>query len=174
MPVIYRMWALCRLQPTMKWQQEWAPPHMHSFRRSHGPEDVYWDIALHAEHTLTRKETDPPFLGLLGISLDYDKCFDMLPHSTMFAVAEKAGMDPGLVRALRGIYSQVRRRFKAANGHGPSFKSTNGALQGCAMSIILINLMQAVWSRCLEAEIQGARALFFADDSNILARSVPR
>eukprot|EP00973_Karenia_brevis_P059281 8252884-Karenia_brevis.AAC.1 len=39
MSVIYRLWALRRLQDMKSWQEAWAPASMHGFRPGHSPED---------------------------------------------------------------------------------------------------------------------------------------
>ena len=76
-------------------------------------------------------------------------------------------MDDKVLRPLRAIYTDLERRFKVGGGLGLPFKPTNGILQGCPLSVILINLLQAVWTRAVKAETQ-VDAISYADDATIL------
>eukprot|EP00973_Karenia_brevis_P066850 9293059-Karenia_brevis.AAC.1 len=46
MSVIYRLWALRRLQDLKLWQEKWAPAGVHGFRAGHSPDDIFWALAL--------------------------------------------------------------------------------------------------------------------------------
>ena len=52
MSVIYRLWAVRRLQDLKRWQEGWASKAQHGFRSGHSPADVYWSIALKVEAAL--------------------------------------------------------------------------------------------------------------------------
>ena len=43
----------------------------------------------------------PPALGGQGMSIDYVKCFDLIPQAVVLALALVLGMDPGMCCALR-------------------------------------------------------------------------
>ena len=77
----------------------------HGFRPGHGPEDVWYDIALHVEESL--------LLGtpLGGGTLDYSKCFDRIPQGILLKLAEHLGIASAILGPIRGMYSQLRRRF---------------------------------------------------------------
>jgi hypothetical protein len=76
--IIYRLWAAARLSDLKDWQESWASTGQHGFRQRHGPEDVYWAVALHLEAALLNG--DP----ILGVNFDYTKCFDLIPHGLLF------------------------------------------------------------------------------------------
>ena len=57
----------------MAWQEQWCQTNQHGYRCRHGCEDVWWALALKVEHALLTDET------LVGVSLDYAKCFDRVP-----------------------------------------------------------------------------------------------
>lgn len=71
------------------------------------------------------------------IAVDLSEAFDNVPEKVTFAVLAKMGIDQGLLRALRGMYNQIERRFKLGRYVGESFRSTNGILQGCPISAML-------------------------------------
>jgi len=122
---VYRLWAATRLRDAVMWQESWAQTGQHGFRMGR------------------------------GILLDYSKCFDRLPHNIMLKLAEKTGAHARLMAPLRRIYAAIRRRFKVAGGVGKEFKATNGILQGCPLSVVLLNLMVAVWARAVSEETMG-------------------
>ena len=71
------------------------------------------------------------------------------------------------MRPLRAIYADLERRFKVGGGLVTPFRPTNGILQGCPLSVILINLLQAVWTRAVLAETE-ADPTSYADDATLL------
>ena len=77
------------------------------------------------------------------IAIDLSKAFDNVPIDIVFAVCKKMGMNDGLWRAMRGMYDAFQRRFKMGS---EAFKDTNGILQGCPLSVMLLNGLMAVLS----------------------------
>ena len=54
-------------------------------------------------------------------------------------------MDVGEHRAVAGMYRQLMRVFRLLESLGNWRRATNGILQGCPLSVILIILLTAVW-----------------------------
>ena len=54
-------------------------------------------------------------------------------------------MDRGTLRALAAMYRQLRRAFRLASRLGEWWRATNGILQGCPLSVVLINLLTSIW-----------------------------
>ena len=52
MSVIYRLWAVRRLSDLLVWQEGWASRVQHGFMPGHGPDDVFWVLALRIEQAL--------------------------------------------------------------------------------------------------------------------------
>ena len=98
MSVIYRLWASTRVADVMTWQETWLDNSLHGFRRAHGAEDVWWEQALCVEQALLTSST------MVGVSLDYGKCFDRVPVHIVLELAAAAGMSPKLVVPLRSSY----------------------------------------------------------------------
>ena len=69
------------------------------------------------------------------------------------------------------MYRLLRRRFKVHGCVGDDFTSHNGILQGCALSVIALNALMAVWDKLITTESECDTGLY-ADDSKLLARSV--
>eukprot|EP01064_Diplonema_japonicum_P018815 TRINITY_DN274_c0_g1_i12.p1 TRINITY_DN274_c0_g1~~TRINITY_DN274_c0_g1_i12.p1 ORF type:complete len:1432 (+),score=270.25 TRINITY_DN274_c0_g1_i12:1996-6291(+) len=160
---VYRLWACTRLGDILEWQESWIHKTQHGFRARHGTEDVLMDICTRIEEAAMDKTP------LLGVALDFAKCFDTVPQQLVLKLMERMGMDKGILRALEGMYKGLRRRFRYATGVGEEFTTTNGILQGCPISIIMINALLAVLMRSVE-ERTGAETLSYADDAYLLAK----
>ena len=82
--------------------------------------------------------------AVVGMSIDYVKCFDLIPQAVVLALALELGMDPGTCRALGAMYKQLRHTFKIAGALGCWWQATNGILQGCPVSVLLVNATQGI------------------------------
>ena len=82
---------------------------------------------------------------MAGMSIDYVKCFDLIPQAVVLALALELGMDPGVARALGAMYKQLRQAFKVAGCLGAWWRATNGIPQGCPLSVILVNVLTTIW-----------------------------
>ena len=148
---IYRVWAGIRLEECMVWQELWIHPHAYGFRKKRGATDAAAFISMLIElHKLMKAV-------LHGFGLDYIKCFDLIPQSIVLHIALTQGMDLGTHRALSGMYRTLTRCFKIMGCLASFFDATNGILQGCPLSVILINLLTSVWKRVLDAQRQGIK-----------------
>ena len=63
----------------------------------------------------------------------------------MSALALELGMDPGTCRALGAMHKQLHRALKVAEALGCWCRATNGILQGCPVSVILLNVLTTIW-----------------------------
>eukprot|EP00973_Karenia_brevis_P047280 6561799-Karenia_brevis.AAC.1 len=95
MSTVYRLWAATRLHDIRDWTEQWLDGVQHGARRGHGTEDIYWDLALKVENAML--EGSP----LYGLSLDYAKCFDRLPHGILLQLIEELGLPDVIVKPLR-------------------------------------------------------------------------
>ena len=65
--------------------------------------------------------------NLAGLSMDYVKCFDIIPQAVLLRVARELGMDRGTLQALAAMYGQLRRAFRGA------------------LNVVLIDLLTSIW-----------------------------
>eukprot|EP00973_Karenia_brevis_P016635 2278244-Karenia_brevis.AAC.1 len=121
--------------------------------------DVFWALALRVEASLL--EGSP----LYGFTVDYTKCFDMLPHSIILTLAGEMGMPSEVLRPLSSMYRQLRRRFRANGGCGREYVATNGILQGCPLSILLLSALVSVWSKAVQTEVPQVCTDAYVDDT---------
>ena len=85
------------------------------------------------------------------MSIDYKKCFDLIPQAVVLLVAAELGMAPAVCRALGVMYRQLRRSFKIAGCLGLWWRATNGILQGCPLSVILVNVLMGIWKEEIDS-----------------------
>ena len=79
------------------------------------------------------------------MSIDYVRCFDLLPQAPVLALVLEPSMDPRVARALGAMYKQLRRAFKVAGCLGAWWWAINGILQGFPLSVILVNVLITIW-----------------------------
>ena len=159
MSIIYRMWASTRLRQLKVWQEAWCSPSQHGFRVGHGCEDVLWRFGLLIEDALVGGGE------IFTVHYDFAKCFDSIPHEVTLRLAEELGMPKGICRAMSSMYKGLDRHFRVPGGMGEGFRATNGILQGCPISVVLVNVLLVVWLRDLGSlNIEGLAVGLYADD----------
>eukprot|EP01064_Diplonema_japonicum_P031567 TRINITY_DN56_c0_g1_i8.p1 TRINITY_DN56_c0_g1~~TRINITY_DN56_c0_g1_i8.p1 ORF type:complete len:824 (+),score=93.01 TRINITY_DN56_c0_g1_i8:2709-5180(+) len=161
---IYRLWACTRLKGVLDWQERWITPRQHGFRPKHSTTTALMELCTKLELALVDGEP------LEGPALDFRKCFDLVPQQLSLDLMSALGMDESIGRALQGMYSQITRRFKYPIGVGDTFEATNGILQGCPLSVIIINALLSIMIRAVEQVAPDAEVLAYADDAYLLAK----
>ena len=159
--IIYRIWAAARMRHSLDWQETWLHKGQHGARAKHSTVDALIQISVTLEKALLDG------LPLAGVAIDLSKAFDNIPVDITFAVLERMGIDPKISAPLRGMYKQIRRRFKLGGCVGQEFVSTNGILQGCPLSVMLLNALMAVLHNDFGDNL-GAQS--FVDDLTIMGR----
>ena len=85
-------------------------------------------------------------------------------------------MDDKILKPLQTMYHQLRRAWKYGKDTvGKEWKATNGMLQGCGLSVILLNVLVAIWSQAVTQEAQPedeVRPRAYADDTGGTAKTV--
>ena len=137
--MVYRLWAGVRLVDAIAWQEAWAHPAAFGLRPARSALDGAAVTQVLLELCRLRG------WAVAGMSIDYVKCFDLIPQAVVLALALELGMDPGTCRALGAMYKQLRRAFKVAGALGLWWQATNGILQGCPLSVILVNVLTTIW-----------------------------
>ena len=141
---IYRIWAGVRMEDALQWQEQWIHPEAYGFRPHRGAIDAATVLTLLVELAQALKTP------LVGAGTDYTKCFDLIPQAISMAPMEEQGIDEGVLRAFSGMYRQLRRMFKIKGCLGAWWAATNGVLQGCPLSVIVINALTTTWKRIID------------------------
>ena len=53
---------------------------------------------------------------MMGMPIDWRKCFDRVPQEIAFRLAERQGINLRVLQPLRGMFRELRKRFVMA-GH---------------------------------------------------------
>ena len=93
----------------------------------------------------------PPQMDGRGDEHRCKKCFDLIPQAVVLRVAAELGMAPAVCRALGAMYRQLPRSFKIAGCLGLWWRTTNGILQGCPLSVILVNVLMGIWKEEIDS-----------------------
>ncbi|KAJ9441747.1 RNA-directed DNA polymerase from mobile element jockey [Diplonema papillatum] len=142
----------------------WILPSQHGFRRGHRTDDVLMELTTLIEETLLDESK-----SLYMVALDFAKCFDRVPQGIVLRLAEEMGLDARILRPLRAVYRGMKRRFKLPLGVGSEFEVTNGILQGCPLSVILINALLSIVLRAVSARVPEVSSESLADDATLFA-----
>ena len=92
--MVYRLWARVRMVDAIAWQEASANPAASGFRLARS--------ALNGA-AMTQVLTEPCRLrgwDVAEMSIDYVKCFHLIPDAVLLALALELGMDPRTCRAL--------------------------------------------------------------------------
>eukprot|EP00973_Karenia_brevis_P041445 5734285-Karenia_brevis.AAC.1 len=81
------------------------------------------------------------------------------------------GLPEEVLRPTQTMYTTLQRRLKCGQNVGAPFIATNGILQGCPLSVILLNALVSVWLEAVSAEVSKAIPQAFADDTNAVCQT---
>ena len=121
--------------------REWDDIASYGNRPGRRSEDVWMDLSLSVESALGDCS------NLVGMSIDWSKCFDRVPQGIAFQLAERQGLHPRVLQPLRGMYRELRRRFVVAGHVEKEFVASNGVIQGRPLSVLLLNFLMNTWAR---------------------------
>ena len=97
--------------------------------------------------------------------MDFEKAFDLLPlHEIILPLAVRMGLPQPFVACLSNLYSRLLRVFKHAKGFGSAVSSDRGIVQGCPISVVLLNLLVAVFMRLVDRNLPSVKPRACADD----------
>ena len=128
------------------------------------------DTLLSLENHFAGGLEKPP--DWFALTLDASKCFDRILPTHALSLADRWGVESGVLRGLGGFLMQVRRRF-SCGGYPDQIDlcPLNGLLQGDPLSVLLCNYCVDDWVRTIEAEQPPDTHLkicAFIDDRTIL------
>ena len=166
---VYRLWSRVRFQDAQHWHETWLPPTAKGARSKHSAEEVGLHVAAVLEHAQAAGESAG------GITYDFAKAFDLIPHEVMFRLLALRGAPPRLLGPLRGLYSHLRRSFRVRGQLSAWFVAANGVIQGCSLSLIALNSQIACLLQRAAADGESAKGHAYADDITSVdhAPSVP-
>ena len=163
---IYRLWASTRHDQLCEhWLPHWKSTQAYGLKQSNAADALAFDTCLQMQLDIQE--------GYLtsGVSYDMQKCFDSIPIKLVLQVFNHRGADPNVLRALTGFYTQHEKYFQIDGHFSPAYKPSNGILQGCPLSMLLLTSLATTWIEHCQAHLPETRPRSYADDLSICAKS---
>ena len=154
--VVYSLWSSLRYKHLMQWQSSIFPPCLIGGLHGRNAEESEWQLSLDLHDNTS--ET-------LGIFLDRFKCFDLVIPQISLGIALRLGLPVNVHRAALGFYSQQVKFFKLGTAFGSRVMCSNSAVQGCSLSILMVNSMYAVFAKHVEGICPAISFRSFIDDA---------
>ena len=91
----------------------------------------------------------------------------MLVPDFAVQIACDIGLPLNVARALTGFYRGQIKIFKIGRFYGRKVFSKNSAIQGCSMSILMVNAFYSIMTRAMTNQFHHVSIATFIDDANI-------
>ena len=91
------------------------------------------------------------------ISIDVEKAFDKIQHSSMINILQKAGIEGKYLTIIKAIYDKPTANIILNGEKLKAFPLNSGTRQGCSLSPLLFNIVLEVLATAVreEKEIKG-------------------
>ena len=156
--VVYALWSSLRFKQLAQWQSTVCPSTLIGGLTQRSADESEWVLSmdLHSDASDT-----------LAIFLDRFKCFDMVIPQVALGVARRMGMPEQVYRAALGFYSSQVKLFKLGNAFGRRVLSSNSAVQGCSLSILMVNTVYSVFASHVQDIAPSVAFRSFIDDAKM-------
>ena len=161
---VYRLWAAIRHdQLAQHWQPLWAPHGAYGLNGRPAADSLVFDTCAFLAQATHR--------GLMvgGLSYDLEKCFDRVPVSLAVHILRARGCDNKICAALDGFYAQHVKHFRIQGHYDSPFYPSNGLVQGCPLSMLVLSSLTAAWLEHLQEHEPEVEAKSYADDLSLCA-----
>lgn len=117
------------------------------FRCNSGTEDLFWQLAVRVEKAILAGDE------LFVVAFDFRNCFEMIPLGILFGILTEMGLSNRILAPMQTMYASFKRRWKLSkNAVGTGWTATNGILQGCGVSVVLLNCATTLWLQAVSCE----------------------
>ena len=147
-----------------KWLPSWSSDCAYGLPK--GPSAEV--LAYRTCQQIALAEADGKHAG--GLSYDLKKAFDTVPIRLALQIMRQRGADNSVLRAMEVFYGQHRKFFRMDGHYSEAFKASNGILQGCPLSMLVLTSLVATWIEALQAKAPEVTPRSFADDLSLVAQ----
>ena len=119
-------------------------------------------------------ERDNKQAAWFGISVDFKKCFDSMPYTSIGCILTLAGVDHTVACRIQEMVSQMTRRWRLPGRNlSDEFKVGRGIPQGCSLSVQVANAYMALLAKDLRTAGKPGQVVVsaFCDDVIMMAQS---
>ena len=166
LPIAYRIWAAVRCKHCAKWQEAWITAGQHGCREKHGTSDALLRLSGELENAWLEG------VPLYGVALDFAKVFDNVPVTITLELLKKLGLNFEILKPLTYMYHHLKRYFKTRGFVGEPFRATNGIMQGCPLSCLLLNALVSVLTKTVHAQVENMTIESYVDDITFLHKDL--
>ena len=153
--VVYSTWSSLRFKQLTPWHLKIAPSCLYGglqCRKAADSELAFSDNMCHS---------DEDFCAVL---IDRYKCFDLIIPAVALEIARLLGLPDPVFKAACGFYDNQVKIFKLGPFFGRRVMSTNAAVQGCSLSILMVNSMYSVLAQHISTLTPDVHFASFIDD----------
>ncbi len=106
-----------------------------------------------------------------GCNLTFPKLFDLFSWDVIFTLLTECGFPQQITGTIEHAWRNMRRRFKLGLGSvGEQWDALNGALQGDANSVWIINVIISTWANERSENKPELQVRAFADDTGVIGQ----
>lgn len=109
----------------------------------------------------------------MGMFLDFGKAFDLVPlPEIVVPFGRRLGLPAFFTECLGNLHGRLKRFIKHRKGFGCCIASNRGIVQGCPVSVVLLNLLVSVFLRSVDSGNSQCCPQAYADDISASTSSV--
>ena len=163
--IVYSLWSTIRFSHVSDWMGKLAPVSLLGGIRGRDATETEIQLSLDFSHCVAKEEA-------VAVFIDRFKCFDILIPQVSLHCARRLGLPEQVTRACLGFYANQTKFFKIAGFYGRKVMSTNSAVQGCSMSILMIKCACSVLTKHINSMTPQVSISTFIDDCKIWGPAV--
>ena len=161
LPVVYSVWSGLRFRHLIPWMLRVFPSNI----IGGVPERHMFESEAQLSLDIRDFQTEP-----LLVLLDRVKCFDRIVPAVAVSALNSLGLPPPIGVAIQGFYSNQVRIMKLGKAFGKRLIHGSSALQGCTLSILMVNGIFSVLMAHLNKTCPQVQATTFIDDMKVWAK----
>ena len=170
LPILIRSWSSLRYKHLHGWMEAWIPHELHGGLPSKSTLSATAPILTAVARAGIDEE---PFIG---VSLDYTACFDRIDINLGVELLKRLGLPNAITQPLLFMYQNMQRTCRVGAACSEFFHAQSGIIQGCSMSVLILNAIMSVWvwwtkREVGDAALQRSKVLLsiYLDDRNIVS-----
>ena len=165
LPHCYRLWSGVRSKALLSQMSDRCPAFLFG-NKPHCQASMVWTHLAWAVEEAFISE-----VAIAGIVADIEKAFNHLPREVVFQTALVFGIPLSICTAWASAMGGLERRFQIRNHLGPPVPSSTGFPEGCAMSVLAMQLMDCLFHRWFEVQFPLCQPISYVDDLQLMTKA---
>ena len=140
------------------WLPQWLPDGVYGAKNTPSADVLTYHTCRNIEQAIRDK------LLSGGLSCDFEKAFDRVPFRLAINLLRMRGCDEKISRTLDNFYRNHYKMFKIDGQYDQPFVPTNGIIQGCPLSMLILTSLTACWHESINITGDNLHPRSYADD----------